>query len=316
MARLGLRHTLRAKLLDLPLARDAWRAARRLSSFVRLPRATVVYHPGYRAPENPFSDSRRAARILEYAMHEGCIHRHHVLRPARASIRQLNLVHPFSYLSQVAEPQHIERAFGQEVFELEAVEFIEQQRWMVGGTVSAARHALGLLGPRTVINLGGGLHHAETARGYGFCVFNDVAVAIAQLRKDGYNRRILVIDFDLHHGDGTRRIFAEDESVFTFSVHAEDWDDLPAIADMSVALGHGIGDEAYLRAVQEYLPRVFRRAKPHLVFYLAGVDVASDDTLGNWRVSADAILERDILVADAIGKHVRQGQSRPSNLCA
>src|SRR5690606_22001031 len=141
-----------------------------------------------------YSDPERTSRILDYLMYEGCLTRHHLLRPRRATISDLNLVHPYDYLSRVGEPERMQRVFGADLFQIDANAFIEQQRWLVGGTIRAAQSAVGLLGPRTVVNLGGGLHHAYADGGYGFCVFNDVAIAIARLRKEGYKRRILVID--------------------------------------------------------------------------------------------------------------------------
>ena len=105
---------------------------------------------------------------------------------------------------------------------------------------------------------------------YGFCAFNDVAIAIAHLRRTGYDRRILIVDLDLHQGDGTREIFADDRSVFTFSIHAEDWSTREIEHDLNVALGSGVRDRAYLEAIRTNLPKAFQKARPHLVFYLAG----------------------------------------------
>lgn len=296
-----IRNGIARKMARKVVPKTVRRGLRRAVSNLRLPKAMLVYHSGYRAPDNPFADSKRASKVLDYLMHEGCISRHHMLRPNRATITQLNLIHPYSYLDKVGEPEQLERVFGQEMFEVDASAIIEQQRWMVGGTIRAARSVLSLLGPRVIINLGGGLHHADADSGHGFCVFNDVAIAIAQLREDGYQRRILIIDLDLHQGDGTRRIFENDSTVFTFSIHANDWDDDPIEHDMSIPLGRAVGDGAYLDAIRKNLPIAFERARPHLVFYVAGVDVAINDKLGEWRITADGILERDKFVRESIG---------------
>jgi acetoin utilization deacetylase AcuC-like enzyme len=222
--------------------------------------------------------------------------------PRWAAIDQLKRVHPLTYLSSVAQPEQIRRVFGQGVSSEDAERHVEQQRWMVGGTIRAARASLSLLGPKTVVNLGGGFHHAYADGGYAFCVFNDVAVAIAHLRQEGYRHKILVIDLDLHQGDGTREIFAADDSVFTFSLHAENWTEQEFDGDRNVALGPGIDDASYLAALRDELPAVLERAQPQLVFYVAGVDVAADDQLGGWRLSPNGILRRDRYVLSLIGK--------------
>ena len=148
--------------------------------------------------------------------------------------------------------------------------------------------------------LGGGLHHAGGDRGSGFCVFNDVAVAISFLRDQGQDIPILVVDLDLHDGDGTREIFATDPTVHTFSIHNRDLGEVGAVASTSIALGTEVDDETYLKTVREHLPRVFHSFRPGLVFYLAGSDPSVDDRLGDWRITLEGMLERDRFVMDLV----------------
>ncbi len=277
-----------------PFVRSAGREWRRLRARVAPPAATLIYHLDYELPDNPLFDPRRAQRILDYLMHEGCITDRHLATPDAATPAQLALVHPYRYLETLTDPQHITRVFGEDVVRVDPEIVVRAQRRMVGGTLLAARLALGQeRRGRPVVNLGGGLHHALAAEGGGFCLLNDVAVAIRQLRAEGYGGRVLIVDLDLHQGNGNRRIFANDDSVFTFSVHATDWDEGPARADLNVALGSGIGDSAYLEALDRHMPEAFALAEPDLVFYLGGVDIAADDALGSWRVSERAIFARD-----------------------
>ena len=112
--------------------------------------------------------------------------------------------------------------------------------------------------------------------------------------------RILVVDLDLHDGEGTRHIYREDDTVHTFSIHNRDLGDTVAIASTSVALGTDVGDRTYLAAIREHLPRVFAEVKPDLVYYLAGADPWVEDRLGDWRVTLDGLLERDRLVIDLV----------------
>ena len=146
------------------------------------------------------------------------------------------------------------------------------------------------------MNLGGGFHHAKAEEGAGFCLFNDVAVAIADERWKGFDGPVLVIDLDLHDGDGTRDIYRRDPTVHTFSIHARHWGPTEAESSTSIELGPAVRDEAYLEALRRHLPPVVRNFKPRLAFYLAGCDPAHDDQLGDWRISAAAMLERDRLV--------------------
>jgi acetoin utilization deacetylase AcuC-like enzyme len=281
----------------LPLTR-ARRASRRAALHLRPPPARVVHHPGYQPPPTVAADPRRAERILAHLVGEGWLGASQIIPPKEISLDVLARVHGLDHLEQLDDPAVVARALGEndplprEV----AAAIVAAQRWPTAGTVRAAEIAVaGRLDDRgrVVCSLGGGFHHAGPKGAAAFCLVNDVAVAIGELRATGFGGRVLVVDLDLHHGDGTRALFAEDETVFTLSVHAAAWDESPAVASLDVALGPAVGDETYLRALSEALPEAFARAKPDLVFFVAGVDVAADDRLGGWRLSPDAIFERD-----------------------
>jgi acetoin utilization deacetylase AcuC-like enzyme len=130
-------------------------------------------------------------------------------------------------------------------------------------------------------NTAGGSHHAQADTGAGFCVFNDVAVAARRLLEEGKVSQVLVVDLDVHQGDGTARIFTGEPSVFTFSMHAEkNFPARKAVSDLDVDLPDGTGDEAYLEKLGEILPDLLARVAPDLVFFNAGVDPHADDKLG------------------------------------
>jgi acetoin utilization deacetylase AcuC-like enzyme len=261
-----------------------------------------VIHRGYQLP-NPFPhyDRRRPFRILGYLRKRGLLRRGCLRRPQPVSSRRLRRIHHPAYLNGLETPGAISEVVGLPLTPQQEDEFLEFQRLMVGGTVLATRMALGRR--QIVTNLGGGLHHAAAASGSGFCLFNDVAVAIAAARHRGFDGPVLVIDLDLHDGDGTRRIFAEDPRVHTFSIHNRDLGDTVAIASTSVALGSEIGDAEYLAAIREHLPPVFAAVKPELVFYLAGADPWVDDRLGDWRITLEGMLERDRFVTGLVRDH-------------
>ena len=167
----------------------------------------------------------------------------------------------------------------------------------VGGTELAARRALET---GQAVNLAGGSHHADFEGGAGFCVFNDVAVAALSLLQEGRVDRIAVVDLDVHHGDGTARIFADDPRVFTASLHCEqNWPRDKPPSDLDVGLEKGTQDGAYLAAARSLVTQTLETSKPDLVFYNAGVDPHADDRLGLLALSDHGLKARDALVAEA-----------------
>ncbi len=241
-------------------------------------------------------DSRRADRILDHLHDEGLLRPDRLHRPRPASLRILRLVHDDEYLESLQDVDVMTSILGGEW--PDPVRILDNHRAMVGGTVLASRIAIR---EREIsVNLGGGFHHARADRGQGFCIFNDVAVAIADLRARGFRERVCVIDLDLHDGDGTRAIFAADADVYTLSIHNRDLGPSAAVASTCLALGTDVRDEAYLESVREHVPVALARSRPGMIFYLAGVDPAADDAIGDWRISAEAMLERDRTVVRAV----------------
>lgn len=271
----------------------------RLRARLRGEPALVVHGQAYQVefPGLPI-DSQRGERILTALVREGLIGREAVIPPARAALASLERVHAPAYLERVHEPATIEAVFGVAMPAKLIEQVVALQRTMVGGTIQAARAAHRQ--HKLAVNLGGGLHHAHRQRGEGFCLFNDIAVAIAELRAGGFTDPIAVVDLDVHDGDGTRAIFADDPSVFTLSIHNTHWGPTEARASLAIALGEGVGDRQYLAALREHLGPMLDRQRPSLVFYLAGADPAADDPLGNWAISDEGMLARDTLVLDAL----------------
>jgi acetoin utilization deacetylase AcuC-like enzyme len=166
----------------------------------------------------------------------------------------------------------------------------------VGGTLAAAGDALAAgLGA----TLAGGTHHAFRAEGSGFCVFNDVAVAIYRLRSADGSRRVAVVDLDVHQGDGTAHFFEHDQDVFTLSLHgARNFPFRKQRSKVDVELPDQTGDEEYLRALDAALPKVFE-FQPELVFYLSGVDALATDVLGRLALTEEGLKARDRRVIEA-----------------
>ena len=174
---------------------------------------------------------------------------------------------------------------------------LQRSRASVGGTVGAAQSALeeGIAG-----NLAGGTHHAFPDHGEGYCVFNDIAVAIRVLQAQKRIQRAVVVDLDVHQGNGTAAVFEGDDSVFTFSIHGEH--NFPFRKQRSrrdVGLPDGTGDSAYLDVLSTHLPEVLEAASADLLFYQAGVDPLAEDTLGRMSLTHAGMRERDRLVLEA-----------------
>jgi len=149
------------------------------------------------------------------------------------------------------------------------------------------------------MNLAGGTHHAFPDHGEGFCVFNDVAVAVRMLQVRKRIRRAAIVDLDVHQGNGTHAIFAGDDSVFTFSMHGvRNYPFHKVPGDLDVELEDGTGDDAYLALLAEHLPRVLATSAPDLVVYLAGADAHERDRLGRLRLTFDGLARRDAMVLD------------------
>lgn len=251
-----------------------------------------MYGHGYQheLPGVPL-DGLRGERILAALAREGLVGREAVMRPGLCSLAKLERVHDREYLERLHDTSVIEATFGLTLSPDFTERVVELQRYMTGGTLVAARAAWRQ--HKLAVNLGGGLHHAHRDRGRGFCLINDVAAAIAELRSSGMAEPIAVIDLDIHDGDGTRSLFADDPSVWTFSIHNEHWGPTEAVSSTAIALGAGVGDHDYLAALREHLPTMLDSHRPRLVFFLAGCDPAADDALGNWHISDAGMLARD-----------------------
>ena len=216
-----------------------------------------------------------------------------VVEPDRVSEDALALVHHRSYIDAVVgdglSPGDLRRlGFPW------SPELGERSLRTVQGTVEAVRDALN---SGAGINLAGGTHHAYPDHGEGFCVFNDVAVAIRVLRREGRITRSAIVDLDVHQGNGTAAIFADDPAVFTFSMHgARNYPFHKERSRLDVELEDGCGDAGFLPLLERHLDRVLDEAGPDLVIYIAGADPYAGDRLGRLALSIEGLGRRDIMV--------------------
>lgn len=258
-----------------------------------------VYHPAYQValpPGHPFPISKYPL-LKDLIVEEGVIHPGDLVTPEPLSLDTAALVHTSEYLAKLdgpglsaAEQRRLGMPWSEALW--------ARSRLAAGGTLLAARTALreGL-----AVNLAGGTHHAFADHGEGFCVLNDVAVAIAALRAERRISRAAIVDLDVHQGNGTASIFQDAEDVFTFSMHgARNYPLQKMRSTLDVALADGVGDEEYLDSLSAHLPRVLERSQADIAFYLAGVDVAAGDRYGKLALTDEGIRAREQRVIEAI----------------
>lgn len=220
--------------------------------------------------------------------------------PPPASDTELLRVHHAAYLRDVVSGTLDAQAMRRIGFPWSAA-MVERSRRSAGATVAACRSALD---SGCGVNLAGGTHHAHAGFGEGFCVFNDAAVAARAMQSEGLAARVLILDLDVHQGDGTAAIFAGDDSVFTCSMHGRaNFPFRKSASDLDVELDDGTGDDAYLAALRVVLPRALDRVRPDLVIYLAGADPYEGDRLGRLSLSKSGLKTRDRFVLDTLRDH-------------
>jgi acetoin utilization deacetylase AcuC-like enzyme len=232
---------------------------------------------------------------MSVLLEDGVVAPEQVRVPAPAPAAWLELAHAPAYVAAVLN-QTLEAAAVRRIGLPVTPEVALRARAANGGTLLAARLALehGL-----ACNTAGGSHHAFADHGSGFCVFNDVAVAIRVLLAEAQIERALVVDLDVHQGDGTAAIFRDEPCVFTFSMHCRTNFPLHKQAsDLDLALDAGLGDDAYLALLAAHLPGLLEEVRPDLVFFDAGVDPHVDDRLGRLALSAAGIERRERLVLE------------------
>jgi acetoin utilization deacetylase AcuC-like enzyme len=257
----------------------------------------VVHHPAYVAPmpAGHRFPMAKFGRLMSVLLEDGVVTPEQVRVPAPAPAAWLELAHAPAYVAAVLN-QTLEAAAVRRIGLPVTPEVALRARAANGGTLLAARLALehGL-----ACNTAGGSHHAFADHGSGFCVFNDVAVAIRVLLAEARIERALVVDLDVHQGDGTAAIFRDEPGVFTFSMHCRTNFPLHKQAgDLDLALDAGLEDDAYLALLAAHLPGLLEEVRPHLVFFDAGVDPHVDDRLGRLALSAAGIERRERLVLE------------------
>ncbi|MBI3789275.1 MAG: histone deacetylase [Gemmatimonadetes bacterium] len=234
--------------------------------------------------------------LREAVLASGLVPAEALHEPARAAHEIVELVHTRDYVSRF-ERGALDEAEQRQLGFPWSESLVERAFRAVGGTCEAAQAAL----ERGIaMNLAGGTHHAFADHGEGFCVFNDVAVAVRALQRDGRIRRVAIVDLDVHQGNGTHAIFAGDPTVTTFSMHGgKNYPFRKVAGTRDIELPDGCDDDTYLALLEGALSDVLQRARADVVFYLAGADPHEGDRLGRLKLTFDGLRRRDAFVLGA-----------------
>lgn len=252
----------------------------------------IYFHDTYTfpLPEGHRFPAEKYALLREKLLSEGVLSSDALYTPLPVSDEQLLLVHDADYLERVK----LGRLTDKEIRRIGlpwSGELVERVRRSVSSTIAACRSALS---EGVSINLGGGTHHAFVTHGAGYCIFNDCAVAARVIQAEGHVERVLILDCDVHQGDGTASVFSDDPTVFTFSIHGEKNYPLhKQTSDLDIALPDGTGDKEYLAALERGIQLAFDLAAADMVIYLAGADPYQDDRLGRLSLSESGLARRD-----------------------
>lgn len=256
----------------------------------------IYYSPYYYADigEGHVFPIRKFELVRDRLLAEGSLSAEEVAAPRPATVEDLLLVHTEDYITRLKNGE----LTAKEIRKLGlpwSESLVRRSFHAISGTINAARDCLNA---GIASNLAGGTHHAYPDRGEGFCVLNDIAVAIRVLQRDNLAKRFLIVDLDVHQGDGTAFVFRDDADVFTFSMHgAKNYPLFKQPSSLDIELADRTGDDEYLETLEHALSRVILH-DPDVIFYLAGADPYEKDKLGRLGLSIDGLRRRDEMVLE------------------
>jgi acetoin utilization deacetylase AcuC-like enzyme len=255
----------------------------------------IAYHEIYQhpLPEGHRFPMLKYELIPNQLLYEGIISNENLFIPNNCSEENILLTHDPNYWKNLSQLKLTESEMRKIGFPL-STKLIEREITIMQGTIDCALYALQF---GCAMNIAGGTHHAFTNKGEGFCMLNDMAIAANYLLKNKLVERILIIDLDVHQGNGTAQIFENNKNVFTFSMHGKNnYPFHKETSDLDIELPDGINDDEYLLLLQNNLSVIIKKHEPDFVFYLCGVDILSTDKFGKLNISLSACKQRDIFV--------------------
>lgn len=257
---------------------------------VKIAYDSIYAHP---LPEGHRFPMLKYELIPEQLLHEGTITAENIFSPKPCDVATVLWTHDADYLDKLLQ-QKLSASEQRKIGFPQSPELTKRELIITQGTIDCCHYAMQF---GAALNVAGGTHHAFADRGEGFCLLNDFGVAANYLLKKQLAQQILIIDLDVHQGNGTASLFAQEPRVFTFSMHgAHNYPFHKEQSDLDIPLPDGIEDEAYLHLLQEKLTQLFNQVKPDFVFYLSGVDILSTDKFGKLKISMEGCKQRDAMV--------------------
>lgn len=257
----------------------------------------IYAHP---LPENHRFPMLKYQLIPEQLMHEGTYTANHFFAPSICEEEIILYTHDQAYLNKLLN-QQLSPSEQRKIGFPQSPELTQRELIITQGTIDACLYALET---GVALNVAGGTHHAFADRGEGFCLLNDMAVAANYLLRKQISKKILIIDLDVHQGNGTAKLMEKEERVFTFSMHgAHNYPFHKEQSDLDIGLKDGTTGQEYLAILSNTLPKLIEQVKPDFAFYLSGVDVLNTDKFGKLQVRLDECKQRDRIVFEQLKKH-------------
>lgn len=255
----------------------------------------IAYHPIYKhdLPEGHRFPMEKYPLLYQQLIYEGTCLEANFFEPQIPNNKYIYLVHDPTYVSDLMNITLDQKSARKIGFPL-SEELISREMIIADGTIKASEFAMEY---GIAMNIAGGTHHAFTNKGEGFCMFNDQAIGARYLQEKKLATKILIVDLDVHQGNGTAEIFQHNNTVFTFSMHGKsNYPFHKEKSDLDIPLEKGINDNEYLSLLKQTLPRLIEKQQPEFIYYLCGVDIIESDQLGTLSLSLEGCKERDQFV--------------------
>ncbi|MFN7043932.1 MAG: histone deacetylase [Flavobacterium sp.] len=255
----------------------------------------IAFHPIFKhpLPEGHRFPMLKYELLPQQLVHEGIAQKSDFFEPEIIPIETVLRVHTKQYVSDLLDLTLDPKAARKIGFPL-SKELVERELRIAQGTIIGAEKAFET---KVAFNIAGGTHHAYSNRGEAFCLLNDQAIAAQYLLDKKLAKKILIIDLDVHQGNGTAEIFQKNDKVFTFSTHGKsNYPFKKETSDLDIAFDDNTSDDAFLKTIQSIIPKLIEKQKPDFIFYLAGVDILASDKLGKLGCSVDGCKKRDEIV--------------------
>lgn len=262
----------------------------------------IAFHPTYQhpLPEGHRFPMLKYELLPQQLLLEGVVTLADFFEPAICSLEHVLAVHKQEYVDDLLNLTLNPKAARKIGFPL-SKELVQRELIIAQGTITGAQKSFET---KISFNIAGGTHHAFSTHGEAFCLLNDQAIAAQFLLDNNLARKILIIDLDVHQGNGTAEIFQNNPNVFTFSTHGKtNYPFKKETSDLDIAFDDGTNDEKFLKTIGDIIPKLIETEKPDFIFYLAGVDILASDKLGKLGCSIEGCKKRDKLVFELCAKH-------------